>query len=236
VAEKEKTTLVHFLKMDKPTVLYTAGSYGAFLNNVLNEQNVTANESYHTVNYNRKETNTTPNFTKHHVLKEDDIDGPVIKITYSDGNIAMINRNKWTKYPYDLEEQSKKLHPKHKNRELYTMARYAIDLMRPDNHFRKIEKETTYEFKMDWFRNEDIFVEQTIKCSQHFGFNLNKTLIQNSHIKFMEGQQNILTAHFTNSDSIAHANSLASVYYDRHGADFIERWFEQSERRLQWQR
>ena len=83
--------------MDKPTVLYTAGSYGAFLNNVLNEQNVTANESYHTVNYNRKETNTTPNFTKHHVLKEDDIDGPVIKITYSDGNIAMINRNKWTK-------------------------------------------------------------------------------------------------------------------------------------------
>jgi hypothetical protein len=116
---------------------------------MLNLNKIIASESYHTEP--TEYLYTQPNRSDHHLVREEDIDSAVIKITYTDQDVDLINRNKWTKVTGHLKEQAIATFPNNKNKELYTMAIHKCNLLDNDNQFKKIIKKDTIEIKFNWF-------------------------------------------------------------------------------------
>jgi hypothetical protein len=84
----------------KPTLLYSAGCYGAFCLQMLNLNEIIANESYH--NQPTDYQYTQPNRPDHHLIKEEEIDclieKEVTKYTYAlDEQLKLINREEFFK-------------------------------------------------------------------------------------------------------------------------------------------
>ena len=121
---------------NKPTLLYSAGCYGAFCLQMLNLNRIIPSQSYHDQAVDCQYTQD--NRPDHHLVSEKDIESPIIKITYIDDDVDLINRNKWTKVENHLKEQALATFPNNKNKELYTMAIHKCNLLHEDNQFKKL--------------------------------------------------------------------------------------------------
>ena len=210
---------------NKPTVLYSAGTYGAYLLRVLNHNVIRASEAYHhSVIFYKY---TQKNFNQHHTVKEGEIDTPVIKITYDDDDISLINRNKWTKVKGHLEEQSQKMFPNNPNKELYIMAVHICLLLNPNNHSRYLEKNNNFEFKFKWFLSGiDIWLKKIMRCCERFNIPYNEQYFTESHKKFLVGQQDILDKNNENNDLIAKSKKIGDLYFKKYHLHFRENLFD----------
>jgi len=210
----------------KPTLLYSAGCYGGFCLQMLNLNKIIANESYHTET--TEYLYTQPNRSDHHLVREDDIDSVVIKITYTDQDVDLINRNKWTKVTGHLKEQAIATFTNNKNKELYTMAIHKCNLLDNDNQFKKIIKRDTIEIKFNWFLGDlnvwlsvfgDVFKKLKIPTSDQY--------LQNCFEIFNKSQEPIFRAHKEKNDLIEESNKLATIYFKKYKNEYSEFYFDQ---------
>jgi hypothetical protein len=209
---------------NKPTVLYSAGTYGAYLLHVLNHNKIPISEAFHPHSIEYKYTNH--NFKNHHLTLEQQVNTPVIKITYDNNDISLINRNKWTKVKGHLEEQSKKTYPNNINKELYTMAIHICLLLDENNHFRRLDNKNNFEFKFNWFLTDsETWLKNITNCCKRFNIAIDETYFVDSHKNFLQGQQDILKKHKENNDIIAKSNKLGNLYFLKHKTNFDEKEF-----------
>ena len=210
----------------KPTLLYSAGCYGAFCLQMLNLNEIVSAEFYHDqpIDY-RYTQNNRPD---HHLVGEENIESPIIKITYTDDDIDLINRNKWTKVENHLKEQALATFPNNKNKELYTMAIHKCNLLDKDNQFKKIIKKDTVEIKFNWFLHDlegwllvfyNVFERLQIPAKHEY--------LKNCYAVFHAGQKSILKAHQEKDDLIEQSNQLAEIYFKKHGNEYSEFYFDQ---------
>jgi len=211
---------------NKPKLIYSAGCYGAFFAKMLNLNKIIAEESYHA-----KPTDyfyTQPNSADHHLIKEEDLDSAIIKITYTDEHADLINRNKWTKVKGHLEEQSKKTYPNNKNKELYTMAIHKLMLLDKDNPFKKTVKKDTLEIKFDWFCSDLNTWSSMFKIIfEKLNIPLSGQYLQNCFEIFNKSQEHIFKAHEQKNDLIAESNKLAEIYFKNYKNDYRECYFDE---------
>jgi len=209
----------------KPTLLYSAGCYGAFCLQMLNLNEIIANKSYH--NQSTDYQYTQPNRPDHHLIKEEDIDYPIIKITYTDEDVDLINRNKWTKVENHLKEQAIATFPNNKNKELYTMAIHKCNLLNNDNQFKKVIKEDTLEIKFNWFLGDlDIWLLKFYKVFETLKIPTNKEHLQKCFNVFNKSQELILKAHRQKNDLIEESNKLATIYFQKYKNEYSEFYFD----------
>jgi hypothetical protein len=210
--------------MIRTNLLYPAGCYGEFFFRMLNLKETTESLRY---SADFKPSNTEEYNGNHHIMNEEDINGHVTKITYTDSDIDLINRNKWTKVKGHLEEQSIKTFPDNPNRELYTMSIYKCDLLDKNNHFKRIEKSSNLEVQFKWFLQS---VEQwLINFSDVFkalSIQINENKIKEYYNIFTRSQQKIIEQHDQANDLIAKSNQLGKMYFDRHGNKYSELYFD----------
>ena len=210
--------------MDKPTLLYTAGSYGALLLRMLNGSQPLKSESYHEIPFMAR--NTEPNREDHHLLKDEDIDGPVIKITYTDNDVSLINRNKWQKVKGHLREQAEQSFPNHPNREIYTMAIHVCNLL-GDNHFKKISRPDTIEFKFSNFLHaENEWCACFKELFNKLGIEYNQNLIKKHFNSFLEGQKSIREQHKKNNDDISVSYIVGKEYFSLYNNNYNQIHFD----------
>jgi hypothetical protein len=209
----------------KPTLLYSAGCYGAFCLQMLNLNKIVANNSYHNqpIDYQY----TQHNRPDHHLIKEEEIDCPIIKITYTDEDVDLINRNKWTKVENHLKEQAIATFPNNKNKELYTMAIHKCNLLNNDNQFKKVIKEDTLEIKFNWFLEDfDIWLLKFYKVFETLKIPTNKESLQKYFHVFNKSQEFILKAHKQKNDLIEESNKLATIYFQKYKNEYSEFYFD----------
>jgi hypothetical protein len=214
--------------MDKTTLIYAAGCYGEFVFRFLNQFDTIPMLSYNAW------TKTEPaRYTKkyrgdHHLIREEDVNGHVTKITYDNSDVDLINRNKWTKVKGHLEEQSNKTYPKNKNKKIYTMAIYKCFLLDKDNHFKKIYKEGNTEIKFLWFSgNLKQWIENFSKIFNKLEISIkNKTIIEFYDI-FYQSQKKIIEEHRTAKDIVYLSNKIGQVYFQKYGNNFSEDKFDE---------
>ena len=210
--------------MIRTNLLYPAGCYGEFFFRMLNLKETTESLSY-SANFNP--INTEEYNGNHHIMSEKDINGHVTKITYTDDDIDLINRNKWTKVQGHLDEQSIKTFPNNSNRNLYTMAIYKCDLLDKTNHFKSIEKNSNLEVKFKWFLQS---MEQWLinfgNIFKVLSIQINENKIKEYYNIFTRSQQEILEQHSQSNDLIAKSNQLGKMYFDRHGNEYNELHFD----------
>ena len=210
--------------MIRTNLLYPAGCYGEFFFRMLNLKETTESLSY---NAHFKPIHTEEYNSNHHIMSEKDINGHVTKITYTDDDIDLINRNKWTKVQGHLDEQSIKTFPNNSNRNLYTMAIYKCDLLDKNNHFKSIEKNSNLEVKFKWFLQS---MEQWLinfgNIFKALSIQINENKIKEYYNIFTRSQQEILEQHSQSNDLIAKSNRLGKMYFDRHGNEYNELHFD----------
>ena len=205
-------------------MLYTAGSYGALLLRILNQNSPIISQAYHSYGFDTP--NTEPNRPDHHLLKEGDIKGQVIKITYTNDDVNLINRNKWQKVDGHLEEQAIKTFPNHPHREIYTMAIHVINLI-ADNHFKTLDRSDTIEFK---FSN---FLQPIEDWCMHFkeifdklGIEYNEKTIKDYFNAFQDGQKDILEQHKQKNDDVFLSYMVGKDYFATYGNDINQNYFD----------
>ena len=210
---------------DKATLLYTAGSYGSFLLNILNKNEISPSEYYHDKHIDYKFTNG--NIYNHHLLKEHDLTNTVIKITYTDNDISLINRNKWHKVQNHLQEQSLKTFPNNKNKELYSMAIHVCNLLDKNNHFRKIENYNNIEVKFNWFLEDfNSWLKNFGNVFKKLDIPFDSSLLERQHIIFNKSQQNILKQEKYGNDLISKSYKLAKKYFLKYNTEYSEMYFD----------
>ena len=211
--------------MIKTNLLYPAGCYGEFFFRMLNLQETKESLRYFWGNF--KPNNTEDFNGNHHIMNEKDINGHVTKITYTDNDIDLINRNKWTKVVGHLEEQANRTFPNNPNRELYTMSIYKCDLLNINNHFRKIEKKSNLEVKFKWFLQS---MEQWLinfgEIFKTLGIDIEESVIANFYNVFTNSQKSIFEQHKKNNDLIARSNYLGKIYFKKYGNQYNEMYFD----------
>jgi hypothetical protein len=202
----------------KPHLLFTAGSYGHLLLRILNHVPPLVAENYHETKYEVKYTKTI--MGDHHLRNENSLENPVIKITYRDQDVNLINRNKWTKVRNHLEEQSNKTYPDSPNRQIYTMAIHVCELLGP-NHFKKILNDSTIEFKFSYFHESlEVWRYQFNRLYDIFKIPKNDLLVSQYYDNFLEGQSSILEKHKEDNDDIAESFRLGKEYYRLYNNDY----------------
>lgn len=212
--------------MDKPTLLYTAGSYGAFLLFVLNQNEITVGESYH--NKAIVYRNTNENIDNHHLIDENVVGHKVIKITYQDNDISLINRNKWHKVTGHLESQASATFPNNPNKELYTMAIHVCNLLDKNNHFRAMQNNQNIEFKFEWFLQDfDSWVSTFGKTFQKMQVAMDLNLLRSQFDAFNQSQRAILQAEQNANDLISRSYSLAKKYFSKYNNQYSELYFNE---------
>lgn len=211
---------------NKPTLLYSAGCYGGFCIQMLNLHKIIPSQAYHErqVNYRY----TQKNRPDHHLIDEQNVKSPIIKITYMDQDADLINRNKWTKVDNHLKDQALATFPNSKNKELYTMAIHKCNLLDEHNQFKKIIKQDTIEIKFSWFLLDleewllqfyDIFERCEIPVEQEY--------LKTCHNIFRTSQEHILKAHQEKKDLIEQSNQLANTYFKKYKNEYSEFYFDQ---------
>jgi len=210
--------------MIKTNLLYPAGCYGEFFFRMLNLKETTESLSY---SAHFKPINTEEYNGNHHIMSEKDITSHVTKITYTDDDIDLINRNKWTKVQGHLDEQSIKTFPNNSNRNLYTMAIYKCDLLDKNNHFKSIEKNSNLEVKFKWFLQS---MEQWLinfgEIFKTLGIDIEESVIANFYNVFTNSQKSIFEQHKKNNDLIARSNYLGKIYFKKYGNQYNEMYFD----------
>ena len=210
--------------MNKPTLLYTAGSYGALLLRILNQDSPMVSQAYHTYEFDTP--NTEPNRPDHHLLKEADVKGKVIKITYADKDVNLINRNKWQKVDGHLEVQAMNTFPNHPHREIYTMAIHVINLL-ADNHFKTVDRSDTIEFKFANFIQPIESWRMSFKeIFDRLGIEFNDNTIKDHFYAFQEGQKEILEQHRQNNDDVSLSYMVGKQYFATYGNDINQNYFD----------
>jgi hypothetical protein len=203
---------------DKPYILFTAGSYGHLLTRIINHVPPLVAENYHETEYGTKYTNIC--MDDHHLVDETTIDGPVIKITYEDNDVSLINRNKWTKVRGHLQEQSEKTYPKSPNKQIYTMAIHVCELLGP-NHFKKVLNDKTVEFKFSHFHDSlEVWQNEFNRVYDQFKIPKNELLVTQYYNNFQKGQSSIMKKHLANADDIAESFRLGKKYYSLHKRNY----------------
>jgi hypothetical protein len=211
--------------MIKTNLLYPAGCYGEFTFRMLNLKETTSSLSY---NAHIEPVYTEKYNANHHLEKEQNINGHVTKITYTDADIDLINRNKWTKVKGHLEEQAIRTFPDNSNRELYTIAIYKCDLLNQNNHFKKLENPSNLEIKFNWFLSNCenwLFNFGNIFKSLFIPITDNK--LEDYYNIFSTSQQSIIKQHQENNDLIAEANIFGEKYFKKYGCDYNELYFNE---------
>ena len=211
--------------VSKPTLLYTAGSYGGLLSRIINNAPPLIAETYHSKNLDLQYTLPTRN--DHHLVSENDIEGRVIKITYDNNDISLINRNKWHKVKDHLLEQSNRSYPNNPNKEIYTMAIHVCDLLGA-TLFKSIEKKETIEFKFKFFTQDlSAWKYQFGKIHNTLRIPFNNLTIAEHYDCFQKGQEIILNKHRDDNDDIAKSYKLGKKYYSVHHNHYNEDYFNQ---------
>lgn len=206
--------------------MYPAGCYGEFIFRFLNQFDTLPHLSYQA--WTEIPKHTKKHRDDHHIIKEDDVEGHVTKITYTNNNVDLINRNKWTKVIGHLDEQSEKTFPKNKNKKVYTMAIYKCLLLDDKNHFKKISIEGNTEIKFSWFlENLQKWVENFSNLFDILGISVKHESIIKFHDIFLQSQKPIMEDHKTAKDEIYLGNKLGQVYFEKHGIDFSEQKFDE---------
>ena len=223
---RAKTISVLYLKVNKTTLLYAAGCYGEFTFRFLNQFKTVPSLSYNA-------HGQSPTFTEkyrgdHHLISEEEIEGHVTKITYTNLDIDLINRNKWTKVKGHLLEQSKKTYPNNKNNEIYAMAIYKCLLLDTNNHFKKIYKEGNLEIKFSWFlENTEQWIKNFSKIFNELKITIKEKTIIEYHDIFFQGQKEILQEHETKNDLVYLSNKIGQLYFDQYKTNFSEKKFDE---------
>lgn len=208
----------------KPTLIYTAGTYGGIFQRVVNKDNPLVAEVYHNTQGKCEVLNPSPD--NHHLLSEDEIDGPIIKITYNDSNISLINRNKWTKLAEHLPEQADMTFKKNPNSQLYVMAIHVCDLL-GDNNFKKLTKENTVEFKFDYFIGElNVWKNQFKMVMDFLKADFEDANLTAHYDAFKKGQEKIWKKHLENNDDIARSYSIGKRYFSLYNNNYVEDYFD----------
>ena len=214
----------------KPTILYTAGSYGGLLVRIINNAPPLIAETYHLENWNLQYTLPARRVfvgNDHHLVFENKIEGPIIKITYDNDDISLINRNKWHKIKNHLLEQANKTYPNNPNKKIYTMSIHVCDLL-GSTLFKSIEKKETSEFKFKFFtQNLSVWKYQFGKLHDTLGIPLNNLALAEHYDCFQKGQEIILKKHRDDNDDIAKSYKLGKKYYSIHHNKYNEDYFNQ---------
>ena len=211
--------------MSKTTVLFEAGTYGQFLIKVLNLCVLT--EQTHFLLPGIIYVNTTPKRVDHHLIDDNELDSHVTKITFEDSDSDLINRNKWTKLPEHLDEQANLTFPKDPNSKLYTIACSKINLLDPKNFFKKIKKESNFEFKFKYFHYD--ITNYTIQVDNLFSklkIQVEKNYLENSKKTFDKSQEFIKKAHDFKNDLIHEGNQLGALYFQKFGNNIQKENFQ----------
>tara|TARA_R100000081_G_C4774447_1_gene147668 strand:+ start:108 stop:752 length:645 start_codon:yes stop_codon:yes gene_type:complete len=211
--------------MSKTTVLFEAGTYGQFLIKVLNLCVLT--EQTHFLLPGIIYVNTTPKRADHHLIDDNELDSHVTKITFEDSDSDLINRNKWTKLPEHLDEQANLTFPKDPNSKLYTIACSKINLLDPKNFFKKIKKESNFEFKFKYFHYD--ITNYTIQVDNLFSklkIQVAKNYLENSKKTFDKSQESIKKAHDIKNDLIHEGNQLGALYFQKFGNNIQKENFQ----------
>ena len=219
---------------DKPDILFTAGSHGHLLTRIINHVPPLVAENYHETEYEVKYTKSV--MGDHHLVDETTIDGPVIKITYEDNDVSLINRNKWTKVRDHLQEQSEKTYPESPNKEIYTMAIHVCELLGP-NHFKKILNDQTVEFKFSHFHDSlEVWQSGFGKIYDQFEIPSNELLVTEYYDNFQKGQSLIMSKYLEDTDDIAESFRLGKKYYSLHNKNYDLSMFDSvyKNRRTTW--
>ena len=209
---------------DKPYILFTAGSYGHLLTRIINHVPPLVAENYHETDYDVKYTKSI--MGDHHLVDETTINGPVIKITYEDNDVSLINRNKWTKVRDHLQEQSEKTYPTSPNKQIYTMAIHVCELLGP-NHFKKVLNDQTVEFKFSHFHDSlEVWQKEFSRVYDLFEIPRNELLVIQYYDNFQKGQSSIMSKHLADADDIAESFRLGKKYYSLHNRNYDVSMFD----------
>ena len=204
------------MTVNKTTVLFEAGTYGQFLLKLLNltEISITEHFEFPYITY----TNTTPKRSDHHLIEEKEIKGHVTKITFDNLDSDLINRNKWTKLPKHLEEQANKAFSNDKNAKLFTIACSKINLLSPNNIFKKVANANTLEVKFKSFHYDITnFIDFFIDIFSKLNIPITKDYLERSKKNFDISQNNIIEANNKKNDLIHDGNILGQMYFDTFG-------------------
>ena len=203
---------------DKPHILFTAGSFGSLLTRIINHVPPLVAENYHDTKYAVKYTKGV--MSDHHLVDETTINGPVIKITYEDNDVSLINRNKWTKVRGHLQQQSEKTYPESPNKEIYTMAIHVCELLGP-NHFKKVLNDHTVEFKFSHFYDSlEVWQNEFNRVYDQFEIPKNEFLVTQYYENFQKGQSSIMNNHIADADDIAESFRLGKKYYSLYKSNY----------------
>tara|TARA_Y100000592_G_scaffold86830_1_gene140610 strand:- start:27 stop:695 length:669 start_codon:yes stop_codon:yes gene_type:complete len=218
--------------MPKPTILYSAGTYGALLLRILNNANPTVSESYHLHSDYFECKYTMPNREDHHLISEHAIEGDVVKITFTEDDVDLINRNKWTKVVEHLKTQAEKTFPNNPNRNLYTMAIHVCNLL-ADKQFKQAEKDDTQIFKFEHFLGcIGTWKNKFNHLFEHYQIPFDVSLIEKHYDCFQKGQENILEKNKKQNDDIHQSYILGKEYFKlyQNNFDYSESRFEKLRR------
>ena len=208
-----------------PIVIYTAGSYGNQVLRILNK-----NPAQKVLTYDGLQAEyqyTRPTFGGHHTSTEDDVEPPVIKVTYDDNDISLINRNKWTKVAEHLEGQANNTFPNSPNKKLYTMAIHVCNLLDTNNHFRSIQNKSTMEFPCATFRqNDSVWIENFKEIEEKFKIPHDPAHIISHYTTFQSAQQQLIHDETQASDDIAKSYELGKLYYQKHKNNYNIDYFD----------
>ena len=215
MAARARTIFQVYLTVNKTTILFEAGTHGQFLLRILNLTEMSVQTHF---DIPKQYINTTPKRADHHLIDEDRVDGHVTKITFTDADADLINRNKWTKLPKHLEEQADKTFYNNKNAKLFTIACNKINLLNPANIFKKIKNKETLEVNFTNFHTKpteftDFFSELFSKLK----IKITKDYLEECKSIFDFSQTTIIEAHNKQNDLIHDGNKLGETYFKKFG-------------------
>ena len=171
--------------------------------------------------------NTTPKRADHHLIDEDYVDGHITKITFTNDDADLINRNKWTKLPEHLKDQANNTFVGNKNAELFTIACNKINLLNPNNIFKKIKNKETLEIKFKTFHLGTIeFVTFFLELFSKLKIKVTKNYLEQCKSMFDISQENILKENNNKNDLIHEGNKLGELYFKTFSNDIKTENFE----------
>ena len=197
-----------------------------FLIQMLNLNQIMPSQSYHTQTINYRYTQ--PRRPDQHLINEEDVDSLIIKITYTNQNVDLINRNKWTMVENHLKEQALVTFPNNKNNELYTMAIHKCNLLDENNQFKKIIKKDTVEIKFDWFFYDlKSWLLEFYNIFERLQIPVKQVYLKNCYDILHISQAPILKAQQEKDDLIEQSNQLANIYFQKYKNEYSEFYFDQ---------
>lgn len=217
--------------MDQKKIIihFVPGSYGHFLEGLINKSLKVDTENrsdFHWIEKDYSKSNIS--IEKSHNYEEP-TDKFVIKITYDLNDTALINRNKWTKWPQNYEESKAHTFPNvipdinETTEEIVTKSYFRSHLLKNIDKWNTKINNHTIEIPFKFFlleHKEWIFTAKKFfnECQFTYESNYLETayeIFQNSQTDILEKNKNYGSVDWRKKDNMEKANFVANLYYEK---------------------